>query len=66
LGASDPLHPPDALQDTALLEVQVRIDDAPAATADGAAVSVTVGGERMFTVTETGTLTPPGPVHVSE
>lgn len=49
-----------------MLEVHVSIDDAPAATAAGEAVNVTVGGERMSTVTATGTLTPPGPVHVSE
>jgi hypothetical protein len=66
LSASDPLHPPDPVQDAALLEVHVSIDDAPAAIAAGDAVNVTAGGERMFTVTAAGTLTPAGPEHVSE
>jgi hypothetical protein len=66
LAASAPLHPPDAVQDVALLEVQVSVDDAPAATADGDAVRVTLGAARMLTVTATGALTPLGPAHVRE
>jgi hypothetical protein len=65
LSTSEPLQPPDAVQEVALLEVHVRIDDAPAATAAGDAVNVTVGWGRMFTTATTGAVTPPGPRHVS-
>jgi hypothetical protein len=66
LAASAPLHPPEAVQDVALSEVHVSVDDAPAATADGDAVKVTLGAGRMLTVTATGALTPAGPAQVSE
>jgi len=66
LSATDPLQPPDAVQETALLEFHVRVDDAPAATAAGDAFSVTTGCGRTFTVAITGAVMPPGPAHVIE
>lgn len=66
LGASDPLHPPEAVHVVASVEVHVSIDDAPAATAAGDAVKITVGRASKLTVTATGSLTPDGPAHVSE
>jgi hypothetical protein len=66
LNASDPLQPPDAVQEAALLEVHVRVDDAPTATAAGDAFSVTAGWGRRFTEAITGAVMPPGPAHVIE
>jgi hypothetical protein len=66
LGASEPLQPPEAIQEVALLEAQVRVDAAPAATAAGDAVSITVGRGRTLTVAATGAVMPPGPEQVSE
>ena len=49
-----------------MLELHVKIDDAPEATDAGDAVNVTVGRGRIPTVTAAGTLTPPAPAQVSE
>jgi hypothetical protein len=66
LGASAPLHPPDAVQAVALVELHVKVDAAPLATAVGAALSMTVGTEMTVTVVAAGALVPPAPVHTSE
>jgi hypothetical protein len=66
LSARDPFQPPDAVQETALLEAHARLDDAPAATAAGDGVSVTVGAGITVTVTVAAELTPPGPAQVNE
>ena len=44
LVGSDPVQPPDAVQDVALVADQVREEAAPLATVVGLAVSVMVGG----------------------
>jgi hypothetical protein len=54
------------VHEDALLEVHERNEVAPAATDAGAAVKVTVGRGRVFTVTAAGALTPPGPVQLNE
>ena len=41
---SEPLHPPEAVHDVALVEDQVSVDLAPLATVLGFAVRVTAGG----------------------
>src|ERR1700677_4757012 len=64
LDESVPLQPPEALQDAALLELQVSDAVAPRATAPGDAVSVAVGKGFTVTAALTGTLVPPGPEHV--
>jgi hypothetical protein len=41
---SDPLHPPEAVQEVAFVEDQVRADVAPLFTVLGFAVRLTAGG----------------------
>jgi hypothetical protein len=64
LGASVPLQPPEAVQDSALVELHVSDEVPPRATAAGEAVRIAVG--RGFTVTAAldGALIPPGPEQV--
>jgi hypothetical protein len=50
----------------ALLALQARVAEPPAATADGAALSVTTGSGRMLTDALTGGVVPPGPTQVRE
>ena len=59
LVATDPLQPPDAVQDVALIELHVSVD-APPVTTEGLAVIVAKG--TTFTVTAVTALAPPGPV----
>lgn len=69
LVASEPVQPPEAVQDVALLELQESIEVPPLGTVDGAALKLTVGrGAVVATVTVavTGALVPPGPVQTSE
>jgi hypothetical protein len=61
-----PLQPPEAVQDVALVELQVKVDDPPLAMVDGLAIRVAVGAEAMVTVAAVGLLMPPVPVHVNE
>ena len=66
-----PDQAPEAVQEVALVEVQVSAEDAPYATAVGSAASETVGigggGAVPDTVTFADTLTlPPAPVQVRE
>jgi hypothetical protein len=60
--------PPVAVQDVALTELQVKVEDPPLAIVGGLAVSLTVGVGLDVTVTVAvaGVLVPPGPEHVSE
>jgi hypothetical protein len=60
--------PPVAVQDVALVELQVNVEDPPLAIVVGFAVSVAVGVGLVVTVTmaAAGVLVPPGPVHVNE
>jgi hypothetical protein len=66
LAASEPVQPPDAAQDVALVELQVNVDVPPADTAVGAADSVAVGIGRILTVALAGVLVPPAPAQTSE
>ena len=62
---SEPLQPPDALQDVALVAVQVSFEVAPLLTVLGLAANVTAGG---LLVTETDAdfvVLPPVPVQVN-
>jgi hypothetical protein len=64
LVASEPLQPPDAAQEVALVEDQVKVEVAPLATVLGLALKVTVGaGEVTETVADCAAL-PPAPVQV--
>jgi hypothetical protein len=62
--ASVPVQPPLAWHAVALLELQVRLDVPPDATAVGFAVNVAVG--TKLTVTETAVLDPPAPLQTIE
>ena len=64
--ACAPLHPPDAVQAVALVEVQVRVDALPLATLVGLALNDTVGAGGAETVTVADCdAEPPAPVQVS-
>ena len=60
-----PDHAPEAVQEAALLDDQVSVEDPPLATDVGLAVSVTVGTGSTVTVAEALAL-PPEPVQVRE
>ena len=71
LAGSEPVQPPDAVQDVALVEFQVSVDEPPGATLAGEALRLAVGaagGGKGLTVIEAvaGGLVPPGPEHVNE
>jgi hypothetical protein len=64
-----PLQPPLAVQDVALVELQVSVEDPPPAIVVGYAVSAAVAtglGGVTVTVAVAGGLVPPAPVHVNE
>jgi predicted acyl esterase len=63
-----PLQPPEAVQDVALVELQVSVDAAPLTTLVGLADSAAVGRAVAATVTvaAAGVLVPPAPVHANE
>ena len=61
-----PVHPPEAVHDVALVELQVSVEDWPLAIEVGLAVSVAVGTGAMLTVAEAAVLVPPAPVQVNE
>jgi hypothetical protein len=67
LRALSPLHPPEAVQDVALVDDQESVEAAPLARLLGAAPSVTVGaGVAVVTVTVAVALAlPPAPVQPS-
>jgi hypothetical protein len=58
--------PPVAVQDVALVELQVSVEVPPLAIDVGFAVSVAVGTGAMVTVADAAVLVPPAPVHVNE
>lgn len=65
LVASVPLQPPDAAQEVALVDDQLKVDAAPLLTVLGLAVSVTAGaGVFTVTVADCAAL-PPLPLQVS-
>ena len=66
LAANVPLQPPEAVQEVALVELQVSVDDPPPAIVVGFAVSVTVGTGAIVTVADAAVLVPPAPVQVNE
>jgi hypothetical protein len=61
-----PLQPPEAVQEVALVELQVSVDVPPPAIVVGFAVSVAVGLGAIVTVADVALLVPPVPVHVNE
>jgi len=66
LGATCPLHPPEAVQEVEFSELHVRTDVPPGATTDGLAVSVATGMVVTSTVAVAAWLLPPSPAQVSE
>jgi hypothetical protein len=66
LVASLPLQAPEAVQEVALVDDQVRVDAPPLDTLAGLAVSVTVGCAGAVTDTVVDwAAEPPGPLHVN-
>jgi hypothetical protein len=63
--ASGPLQSPLAVHAVESVEVHVKLEDAPAATATGVALICTVGSGLTVTVTVAGGLVPPAPLHVT-
>lgn len=63
--ASVPLQPPEAVQESASVELQLSEEVPPKATALGDAVRVAVGKGFTVTAALTGALVPPGPEQVS-
>ena len=64
LAASAPLQLPEAVQEVALLEDQVKVEAAPLATVAGLAVSVTVGAGVVTVTVADCAAVPPLPVQV--
>jgi hypothetical protein len=63
--AKVPLQPPDAVQDVALVEVQLKVAVCPVEITEGVAVKEAVGTTGpTLTVAEAGALVPPGPEQV--
>jgi len=62
----EPVQPPEAVHDVALVELQVSVELAPLAIDVGFADSVAVGTGAMVTVADATVLVPPAPVHVNE
>ena len=65
LVAKAPLQPPDALQEVAFCDCQVRLEASPLATVDGDAASVIVGAGEITTTSADCEADPPGPEQVS-
>jgi hypothetical protein len=65
LSPFEPLQPPDAVQALALLLDQVRVEDAPAFTLLGEALSVTTGALPETVTVADCVAEPPDPVHVN-
>jgi hypothetical protein len=60
-----PIQPPVAVQEVALVELHVSVDEPPLATVVGFAVSVTVGAGTTETAAVTTPLVPPTPLQVN-
>jgi hypothetical protein len=65
LGDSEPLQPPEAVQEVAPVEDQTKVAVAPLATVLGVAVSVTVGAAAVTVTIADCVALPPPPVQVS-
>ncbi len=65
LVGSLPVQPPEALQEVAFVEDQVRVEVAPCATVLGLAEIVTAGAGVVTETVAACTALPPAPVHVS-
>jgi len=65
LVASLPVQPPEAVQDVALVEDHVKVEEAPLATVLGLAVRVTAGVAVVTDIVADCTALPPAPVQVS-
>ncbi len=65
LVGSLPVQPPEALQEVAFVEDQVRVEVAPNATVLGLAEIVTAGAGVVTETVAACTALPPAPVHVS-
>jgi hypothetical protein len=61
-----PLQPPEAVQEVALVELQVSVDVPPLAIVVGLAVNVEVGRGAIVTVAVAAVLVPPAPAQVNE
>ena len=66
LVALGPLQPPEAVQEVALVELQVKVEPAPRATELGFTARVTVGVPGTVTVALATLLLPPVPLQVKE
>jgi hypothetical protein len=66
LAATVPLQPPDAIHESALVDVHVKVEAPPEATAVGVAVSATIGSWFTVTGAVAAALLPPGPMQVKE
>jgi hypothetical protein len=65
LVATTPCQPPEAVQEVAFSECQVRLETPPLATVDGDAARVTVGSGEITTTSADREADPPGPEQVS-
>jgi hypothetical protein len=61
-----PLQPPDAMHESAFVELHVNVELPPTATVTGAAARDTVGTGITVTVAVACELIPPGPVQIKE
>jgi hypothetical protein len=61
---SEPLQPPDAAQDVALVEDHVNVEAAPLATVLGVAVNATVGAAVVTVTVAVCAALPPAPVQL--
>jgi hypothetical protein len=52
LTATPPVHPPEAVQEVALVADQLKVELPPAATLDGFALRETVGAAETVTVAD--------------
>ena len=66
LAAREPLHPPEAVHEVALVELQVSVEAPPPAIDVGLADSVTVAAGTTATEAVAISLVPPAPVQVNE
>jgi hypothetical protein len=65
LVAKAPCQPPDAVQDVAFCDCQVRVEAPPSATVDGDVARVIVGAGEITTTSADREADPPGPEQVS-
>jgi hypothetical protein len=64
--ALEPLQPPEAVQEVALVELHVSVEALPRATEVGLAANVTVAAGITMTGTVATLLVPPLPVQINE